>query len=95
MTLPKIDITNRNVIAVTRTAIAYVWVYLMGLALDLEFVANTPWIGDLLSDLGTYVTGDAFVIVAGTVLYAAIFAASERWSWIGWFLIFKNKTPTY
>ena len=94
MTLGKIDITNRNVIAVTRTAIAYVWVYLMGRALDLEFVANTPWVGDLLADLGTYVTGE-FVVVAGTVLYAAIFAASERWSWIGWFLVFQNKTPTY
>lgn len=94
MTLGKIDITNTNVIAVTRTAIAYVWVYLMGLALDLEFVANTPWVGDLLADLGTYVTGE-FVVVAGTALYAAIFTASKRWSWIGWFLIFKNKTPTY
>ena len=94
MTLPKIDITNTNVIAVTRTAIAYVWVYLLGKALDIPFVADTPWVGDLLADVGTYIDGE-FVIVAGTFLYAAIFAASKRWSWIGWFLIFKNKTPTY
>ena len=94
MTLPKLEITNTNVIAVTRTAIAYVWVYLLGVALDIPFVADTPLIGDLLADLGGYVTGE-FVIVAGTFLYAAIFTASKRWPWVGWFLIFKNSTPSY
>lgn len=83
-------LTREALIAVVRTGVAYLYALLIG---------KIPAINDFLmgNDLSETVEGfvnGAFVVVVGTLLYAAIRALAKRFPVVGRLLIFTDE-PEY
>jgi hypothetical protein len=76
-------LTREAVIAITRTATAYVYAWLLSLA---------PPISGFFAELN--VTEEGFTVVVGTVLYIIIREVAKRIPVVGRLLIFNNE-PSY
>jgi hypothetical protein len=83
-------VTKEAVTAIVRTFVPYVYAALLG---------QVPFINDFLVDnnwadeMQGFVSG-GFVVIVGTVVYAAIRAAAEKWPQLGYLLVI-NKAPAY
>lgn len=83
-------VTKEALVGVVRTAMAYVWVWLVSL-----FPGVQSWLESqgLYDSLENFVSG-GFVLFVGTLLYALIRWGAEKWPKIGYLLIFNTK-PEY
>ena len=91
-------VTKEAIIGVTRTAMGYIWAWL------LTVLAGWSWLmeltifgwpaGDAILGWINGVDPVAFALVGGTIIYGAIRWLAEKWPWVGRFLVFNVK-PEY
>lgn len=77
-------VTKEALAGIVRTFMPYVWAWL------LSVVGGIDWLADLLPS----VPPEGLILIVGTVLYAGIRWAAEKWGWIGYFLVINQK-PEY
>lgn len=83
-------ISKEAVVGIVRTFVPYVYAALLG---QLPFVNDFLVENDWADDVQGFVSG-SFVIVVGTLVYAAIRTAAEKWPQAGLLLVFNTK-PEY
>lgn len=69
--------------AIVRTVVtfAYGWI-----------ATNIPAVADILDTVG--LSEGTAVLIIGGVVYTVVRQTAERWSWVGYLLVF-NENPTY
>ena len=86
-------ITKEAVIGIVRTAMPYVWAWLLALLTGWDWfmgLSVADWVLGWIDSFDPM----AYVAVIGTAAYGAIRWAAERWSWVGYLLVF-NRKPHY
>lgn len=75
--------TKENAVGVTRTVVTFLYAWL---------ATSIPVVSDWLVSVG--LDDSAFVLLAGGLLYQAIRWLAEKFSWVGYLLVFNTK-PAY
>lgn len=82
-------VTKEALIGITRTAVAYVYAWLLT---SIPAVNDFLFANDLVDEADGLIA--IITVVIGTLLYSLIRWAAEKWPAVGYFLIFNVK-PEY